>query len=149
MVVQHLGHHDDPEPQDRRALTLMRSGLLMSGRVASSASACPYCTIGRQVGRHPVIGILAEKLVPRLPDRDDVRVLRRHADGLVNSENHLAVLRTIRDEQLGDGRNMLAVLSLLIGLQRAVPDTARRHFDTEADGSFCIDVALFQTSKPG
>ena len=37
----------------------------------------------------------------------------------------------------------------ILALQRAVPDTARRHFDTEADGSFCIDVALFQASKPG
>lgn len=33
-------------------------------------------------------------------------------------------------------------------LQRAVSSDATRYFDTEADGSFCIDVALFEATKP-
>jgi ubiquinone/menaquinone biosynthesis C-methylase UbiE len=33
-------------------------------------------------------------------------------------------------------------------LQSAVSSVATRYFDTEADGSFCIDVALFEAAKP-
>jgi SAM-dependent methyltransferase len=33
-------------------------------------------------------------------------------------------------------------------LQSAVSSLATRYFDTEADGSFCIDVALFEATKP-
>jgi SAM-dependent methyltransferase len=33
-------------------------------------------------------------------------------------------------------------------LQTAVSAVATRHFDTEPDGSYCIDVALFQAARP-
>ncbi len=34
-------------------------------------------------------------------------------------------------------------------LQAVASDSVTRHFPVEADGSFCIDVALFEAAKPG
>jgi hypothetical protein len=33
-------------------------------------------------------------------------------------------------------------------LQALMSDSVTRHFAIEADGSFCIDVALFEAAKP-
>ena len=40
------------------------------------------------------------------------------------------------------------LIEAIRALQTAVSTVATRYFDTEADGSFCIDVALFEAAKP-